>query len=442
MKLPVPAPQITELMEKHAARLTDILVQPITAEVNGQYEHWDKLRHRRPVPYGLSSEEWWLAIKLRRQAVRRKLPLLDKDHKPFGISVTDSMQRLLHFVDREASGSIRGMETSAGQERFLIRSLQEEAMTSSQLEGAATTRKVAKEMLSTGRPPRDRSETMIYNNYLAMNRIREWRGKPITKDAIIELQSIVTDGTLDHPGDAGRLRSAEDNIVIYDRGSPTELHVPPPARELEERLDRLCAFANGGDEDGFVHPVVRAIAIHFQIGYDHPFVDGNGRTARALFYWSMLNSGYWLTEYLSISSVLNKAQGKYLYAYLYTESDGQDLGYFVMQQLEAIEQSVMALHAYIARKQAQDNAARKVLRNARIGDLVLNHRQRALLANAIKDGDRPYTVAGHQAAHTITYPTALNDLNSLVAAGLLLKTRVGKAHEYVAAPDLRERLSD
>lgn len=44
------------------------------------------------------------------------------------------------------------------------------------------------------------------------------------------------------------------------------------------------------------------------IAYMHPFVDGNGRTARALFYWYMLKSGYWLTEYLSISRVIAKSK--------------------------------------------------------------------------------------------------------------------------------------
>ena len=42
------------------------------------------------------------------------------------------------------------------------------------------------------------------------------------------------------------------------------------------------AFANA-QSSPFVHPVVKAMALHFAIGFIHPFVDGNGRTARALF---------------------------------------------------------------------------------------------------------------------------------------------------------------
>ena len=204
------------------------------------------------------------------------------------------MNRRLHYVDREAAGAIRGMDSArdGSQPTYLIRSLIEEAMTSSQLEGAATTRAVAKEMLSTGRQPRDNGERMIYNNYAVMKYIRDWRERPFTPEAIIELHRTLTANTV-HENECGRLRTAEDNIVIYDRGSPpTLLHTPPPAHELPQRLQRLCDFANDADSDLFVHPVVRAISIHFQIGYDHPFCDGNGRTARILFYWSMLKSGY------------------------------------------------------------------------------------------------------------------------------------------------------
>ncbi len=442
MKLPVPAPTLNELVTTAPSdTFMKVIGGRIGPDVNGVYEHWDKLRHRTP-PEGLTARDWWFGIKLKRNALARPIPLLDKEQKPFTVSLTDAMQRLLHHVDRDAAGAIRGIDGVANQDRFLMRSLIEEAMTSSQLEGAATTRAVAKEMLSTGRQPRDQSERMIYNAYAAMNLIRERGPRKITVDEILEIHRVLTDGTLEAESDCGRLRTAEDNVVIYDRGSPpTLLHVPPPASEISERLERLCQFANDESDHQFVHPVVRAIAVHFQIGYDHPFVDGNGRTARAVFYWSMMNAGYWLTEFISISSVLKKSPGRYMKAYLYTESDERDLSYFVEQQLEAVDKAIKGLHDYIAKKNKESVAARQVLRTAKFGDTPLNHRQRALLANALKDPDRSYTIASHQAAHQVTYPTALNDLNGLVAAGLMTKVRIGKSNEYLAVKDLGEMLA-
>lgn len=443
MKLPVQAPTIDDIIARQGVSWEKMFSKRVGPEVDGVYEHWDKVRHRPNPPEGLTSEEWWLGIKLARSSIARTIPLRDKLHEEFRVCLTDSMQRRLHYIDREAAGAIRGMEgkEDGAQSRYLIRSLIEESMTSSQLEGAATTRAVAKELLSTGRQPRDHSERMIYNNYRVMNEIRDWGQRPITPEAIMKIHEMLTADTLE-ADQCGRFRTAEDNVVIYDRGTPpTLLHVPPPAAELPDRLQRLCNFANATASDQFLHPVVRAIAIHFQIGYDHPFCDGNGRTARILFYWSMVNSGYWLTEYISISSVIKKAPSKYLTAYLYTESDERDLSYFIAQQLTVIEGAIEGLHAYIARKSAENKRAQQILRGTSVAGENLNHRQRSLLANAIHNPDREYTVATHQTAHRVTYPTALNDLNSLVSAGLLTRQKHGKAFFYYPVSDMADRLS-
>lgn len=443
MKIPVDPPKLNEIMEEaaKAGSLMGLMMGSASPEVKGDYIHWDKLRHKTP-PEGLTSRTWWASIKFARLGLKRSLPLLDKYGTHFTVSITDRLQKNLHYIDREAAGAIQGMESSGGQGRFLMRSLIEESMTSSQLEGAATTRVVAKEMLSTGRQPRDQSERMIYNNYLTMKLVRERGKRAFSVDEILELHALLTDGTLESKSDCGRLRNAEDNVLIFDRGSDTVLHTPPPAREVRERLERLCRFANSQDEEPFIHPVVRAIAIHFQIGYDHPFCDGNGRTARVLFYWAMMNAGYWLTEFLSISSVLKKSQGNYMRAYLYTEHDDSDMTYFVSQQLDAIEQSITALHQYIKSKNDENRRVRRVLRKSHVAGLELNHRQRALLANAIKDPDRAYTVATHRSAHQISYPTALGDLSALVEGGLLERHKVGRANEFMPVASIAELLQN
>lgn len=180
-------------------------------------------------PEGLTHEQWWLAIKVARSTAARDLPLRDKSGKAFRIALTDSIASKLHTITREASGSIRGLDSVAddrAKERFLMRSQIEEAMTSSQLEGAGTTTAVAKEMLRSGRAPRDHGERMIHNNYLAMQELRRWRDEPLTPDAVFEIHRLLTADTLDDPAQAGRFRTAEDNIVVED-GEGRVLHTPP-----------------------------------------------------------------------------------------------------------------------------------------------------------------------------------------------------------------------
>ncbi len=367
------------------------------------------------------------------------LPLLDKAGAPFMLATPEPVLIHLHQIDRAAAGQIRTPEAAPiheNRERYLLHSLIEESITSSQLEGASTTRRVAEAMLREGRPPRDRSEAMIFNNYRAMEHIRSLRSEPITPERVLELHRMLTADTLDDSADAGRLRLTND-VNVVDNRDGTLLHEPPSYTDLPERLERLCTFANAGENASpFVHPVVRAILLHFMIGYDHPFVDGNGRTARALFYWSMARSGYWLMEFLSISQFLRRAPRQYVQAYLHTETDRNDTTYFVLHQLNIIRRSIAALHEYLAQKtQEQRDTERLLARAGPIRDR-LNHRQVALLTHALKHPGEPYRVAKHQAVHNIVYQTARTDLLALESLGLLHKIKNGNAFVFYAAENL------
>jgi len=280
---------------------------------------------------------------------------------------------------------------------------------------------------------------MIHNNYLAMQELKRWRDQPLTPDAVFEIHRLLTADTLDDPAQAGRFRTADDNIVVED-GEGRILHMPPHADELPMRLQALCDFANGEHEAGFLHPVIRAIALHFQIGYDHPFCDGNGRTARTLFYWSMLRSGYWLTEFLSVSSVFKRAKAKYLRAYLYTETDEADLGYFVDHHLDVILGAIDGLHGWLVRKAEERQRAEGMLRpGSRLGG-KLNHRQRELLLDAVRHPDKSYRIDRHMQIQDVSYQTARSDLLALVKLKLMRNERIGNAFVFTPAKDLVEKL--
>lgn len=441
MKSPVAPPPWDQLFERNARHLDLIATSHIGPEAKGVYEHWDHLRHLTP-PNGLTAEQWWFGIKWARLALRRPLPLRDKHRHPLTLTLSDSIQRRLFLVARDAAGALRGedhVQSDTMRERYLVRSLMEEAMTSSQLEGAATTTEVAKDMLRSGRQPRDYGERMIWNNYAAMRELRTWRQRPLTPEAVFEMHRMLTDGTLDKDR-AGRFRRADENIVVEDETGRI-LHVPPAAAELPARLQALCDFANQGDDDEhFIHPVVRAILIHFQVGYDHPFCDGNGRTARALFYWSMLRSGFWMAEYLSISRILKHAPAQYMRAYLLTETDDADTTYFVSHQLDVLLKAIEGVHGYIAAKQRDHADAEALLKPGSKLAQRLNHRQRALLLNALKNPGKAFSIEVHRRTHDTAYQTARTDLLGLVEAGLMKQHRQGKAYVFVARPDLAARL--
>lgn len=325
--------------------------------------------------------------------------------------------------------------------RFLVNSLMEEAIRSSQLEGAITSRRVAKEMLRSGRAPKDHGERMIANNYRALQFVRDDLSGDLTPEAVLELHRIVTEGTLDNPDAAGRLqRPDEERVAVFDRDDQERpIHRPPPAEELPGRMELLCQFANGtGDGDQFVHPVVRAILLHFWLAYDHPFEDGNGRTARILFFWAMRKHRYWLAEYLPISRFIRKAPAQYERAFLESETDEGDTTYFLIHQLRVIEQAIDDLDRYLQRKIAEQNEMKTMLHS--IEDL--NGRQLVLLTHAAKNPDHSYTFAGHARSNRVTHETARADLGDLADRGFLVRRRRGRTYIFEVPPDLPERLRE
>jgi Fic family protein len=232
------------------------------------------------------------------------------------------------------------------------------------LEGAVVTRSEAREMIREGRAPSSKHEKMVMNNFKTMAMLSKLRDRDLSPELILEIHREITAGTLDDPRDEGLLRTSNDQVRVEDEESGDVFHIPPPADELPERLKRLCAFSNEKGMAGFLHPVIRSILLHFWVAYDHPFIDGNGRTARALFYWSMLRHGYWLAELFSISHEILKAPKQYYRAFLYTETDGNDLNYFIHHQLKTIRGvriSLFSLALYLLMKPGRIQAAKRLM---------------------------------------------------------------------------------
>lgn len=423
------------------ARLGDLLQKDpgaLTVEQNGEYLHWDELR--RKAARAISHEDWWALIRLARRNSRRDLPLDDEHGVPFSFVMTDTVQRLVHEVDREASGRIELPEDVTNptvRDRYIVSSLIEESFRSSQLEGASTTRHVAKEMIRTKRKPRTVDERMILNNFYAMEWVREHRDADLTVELLLELHQIVTHDTLDVPDAPGRLRRADETVSVVDPNDGEAVHTPPSATLLPARMVKLCKFANAGSgTEPFIHPVARAILVHFWLAYDHPFVDGNGRTARALFYWSMLRQGYWLTEFISISRVIKKARAQYDRAFIYTETDGNDATYFVLNQLRVLRKAIDDLAAYLKKKAQEVREVETRLR----GRDDLNHRQLAVLSHALRNPDARFTIDAHQTSHRVVYQTARTDLLGLMERGFLDQGKIGKKLYFTPTRDLQRKL--
>lgn len=415
-------------------------VREIVDKANGDYVHWDDFRHKFTPPQGFTLEDIWRLLRLGRMSNSRRIPLASPDGQVFSYGMHDCVLRDLQFVDHYAGAQLEILEPSSpstgDRDRYLINSLMQEAITSSQLEGAAVTLQQGKEMLRAGRKPVNPSEKMVLNNYMTMLHLKEIVGQPLSVAVIHQLQRTITEGTLEKPDAAGRFRRPDEAVRVYDESDGTVLHLPPPAEQLPGRLERLCHFANDTRDVPFIPPVVRAILLHFWLAYEHPYVDGNGRTARALFYWYMLKSGYWLMEFVSVSSALLEAPAQYRDAFIFAESDDGDATYFIVYHLKAIRRALNHLKEYLERKQQEAAEMVQLLR----GQRGLNHRQLALLHHALKHVGAIYTFQSHATSHVVSLATSRSDLLSLVRRGFLESRKRGREYVFLPVRNLAEKI--
>ena len=402
-------------------------------KINETFEYWDSIKYKK-CPTGCTPQQLWTFVKAAR--IRNSLTIWDK----YGVrlSLTNSMQKMCHQFDMYWGGSWgnNSIIDTNNKEQYLISSLMEEAIYSSQMEGAATTRKVAKEMLRKKMTPRDKSQQMIHNNYQTIQYIVEHKDEPLSEELLLQIHRLMTDNTMQNPEDAGHFRN--NNDVVVENGITHEtVHTPPSYKDIPQFIKDLCVFFNDENPRQFIHPIIRGIVIHFMISFVHPFVDGNGRTARAIFFWYMLRQGYWLTEYLSISRVIAKSKKAYEKAFLYTEADGMDIGYFVAYNLRVLEQSFKQLQAYIKRKQEEKKAASLFLR---MGNF--NERQAQIIKLFADDPNTLVTIKDLEVRFGVSPTTAKTDIIGLLEKNIVSEISLNKVKRaYVKGDGLDEILS-
>ena len=317
--------------------------------------------------------------------------------------------------------------------------IMEEAISSAQLEGASTTRPVAKEMLESGRDPRDFSEKMILNNWRLLRFAIECTDEPLTIELIQQFNRIATEEVCENDHAPGQLRDGPINVE--DKMTHEVIHEAPSHMEMNKLLGSLCKYANTEHEDAeFIHPIVKAIVIHFMIGYIHPFLDGNGRTARALFYWYAMKSGYTNFQYISISALLKTKAKKYARAYVCTETDQLDLTHFIDFHLSIIITSLEKFGSYLENKISEMNKAIEELNTSPFyPQLQLQHL--TVLKKGLKEPGRSFTVKEIQSDFNVSSTAARGYLDKLADLELLVKYRVkGRLNAYIAPSNLREKL--
>lgn len=422
MKIPEAPPKPNEsALQEILQYLNNAEVNKATKEFNARYLYWSEFKHR-PIPDIITHEQLWFLLKLSRGLGSEQLNISEIPVIELTYYLTPYIQEKLHNFDLNFGGTLESHNIIGKdhQQQYLINSVMEEAIASSQLEGASTTRKEAKKMLMQEREPRDKSEQMIFNNYKTIKKLSSMKNEKLMIESILSIHASMTENTLDDPDNVGVFRRSDD-IYVIDNMSGEIVHTPLKHIHIAKVMQNLCDFANEKHDDDFIHPIIKATILHFLIGYIHPFVDGNGRTARAIFYWYLLSNNYWLIEYMSISRMIKDSPAQYSQAYIYTELDDNDVTYFLNYQLKTMDNAFKSLKKYISMKIEEKKQLYDFKKIPRI-----NERQSYILKWLSDDPKMTFTIKEMENRLSVVYQTARNDIMNLEELGLLGKNKVDK----------------
>lgn len=428
-KIEPPPPFNFEISSELVHLLIKEEVQGIINKINEEYYYWDRVKHEQLIE-GIDVRDIWSIVKIRRLNTPYKIQF---GKYKFFWNLNSRSNGLLHFLDMNIGGNLESsvIVSREDKSRYLISSVMEEAIASSQIEGAVTTRKHAKEMLRKSIKPRNKSEQMIANNFVTIQKILDIKSEPINIKNFLEVHKLVTLNTLSYTNEEGALRDCDD-INVIDTSDGEIVHAPPSHKQLSELLQDLFNFFNEDDPKLFVHPIIKACIIHFMVGFIHPFVDGNGRTARALFYWYLLKKQYWLTEYLSISRLILKSKASYAKAFQYSEIDQNDLTYFMNYNLRIMKLAFEELREYIKRKNEEKRYLNKFL-----GIDGINYRQALILEWFSNDPTLIITVKEAETRLGVSNASARTDLFALVKRGYIELKNINKVTKgYVKGVNL------
>jgi len=380
------------------------------------------------LPSEFSLPEIWQEILKERRSKAEPLALRDEKGRNFWYVNTKPLQAKLHQIDSRGKDSLYSYIKPEIANELVFDSIIEEAWASNIIEGAFTTHKRAQELVRRNLTPKDKNELMMKNNHQAMTFIIENRESDFSIDFILNLHRIITQDTLHDPEYAGKFR--DDEVFIRDKAN-TVIFKPLAAEKIKESLNNLVTWVNTQSEEDFIHPIVKASIIHFFLVYVHPFFDGNGRTARALFYFYLLKNRYDFFKYFSISALIAKQKEKYYKAIKDVEDYDNDLTYFSLYSADVVMKSIDEVLVKIAKKYTSDRISKSLdLRGA-----YLNKRQKKLIKILIDQDHKNITTRRYQKMFKVSYGTARSDLNELSENGLLQKTKLGKGFIYYTTFD-------
>jgi Fic family protein len=325
---------------------------------------------------------------------------------------TEALARLLLRAESVASSRIEGLRVGA---RRLLR---------------------AEAALARGEHPGDVTAAEVLGNIEAMRLgvQRVEAGETITPQLLLDVHARLLAGTLLEQH-AGRLRSEQNWIGGSSYNPCAAAFVPPPPEHVGALIDDLCAFCN---EDAL--PAVAQVALaHAQFETIHPFIDGNGRTGRALIHLVLRRRGLATRVLPPVSLILATNAEDYIAGLAATRYHGrataraahEGANQWIARFAAACTRAVADAAAFEARTRELQDSWRTRLGAVRAGSTT------ELLLHALP-GAPVLTVAAAAQLVGRSFPAANGAVTRLHDAGILTPIRAGRRNRAFEAREVIE----
>lgn len=371
----------------------------------------EEITYRLPV--SLPITKFWPLMDQARRDASIELPLKTQSGNSFRFVVNSTIESQCDAVAAMARRDelLVTLPVEIAQEATI-----DEAVWSSVIEGAFTSRAEAAKIIRQDKQPVNKSEQMVMNNYQAMLYVLEHLEEPITVQTLIDIAEIVTRNASDEVVDGFR------TVPVYVTGREGVIYTPPGADQVPEMMDDFLNFINSSE----LHPLFKACIAHFYFVYVHPFTDGNGRTARALCYMMLLRTGYDLFRYFSISGIIAEERNAYYKSMRHVEESGDDMTYFIDFYSAMLARSVDRMEKHLFRHILADKTI-KILET----ENLLNDRQLKGVRWLLEGNSDSVTVDVWKKKYKTATETARQDLLCLCEAGVLERTMDGRRAVFV-----------
>ena len=266
---------------------------------------------------------------------------------------------------------------------------------------------------------RDKQEVLNYLDVLKNFKILI-KNSSITEKDILNIHHMVTKKTLDHPEDCGVYRNRY--VVVGNRFTGEVFFRPPQNLEVPGLVKNLLEWINS-EESKELDPVIEAGVIHYELVRIHPFVDGNGRTARVLAALILCLRGFDTNQFFCLDDYYDSDRPAYYKALQSVKPDTLDLTNWLEYFTEGVNISTEAVKERIVRLSS------KRLRKAKGKQIALTERQMRIIEFINQNGK--ITNRDVREMFKLSDEGALKEIKKLITLEIIKSEGKGRALHYI-----------